>query len=405
MTLAPVANSPLVRRPAPPAAPAVQASAAAKPAPAAAPGSAPAWQTELIRLTGEAVAVYQQREAARARFAAGQLDAPALHRAEAAMEAAYATLRRHHDGVGGLTRLKWKLQGFDLEGAWRAHGLPLPHLPGEGDAHGTAWSIAAGASLAITTGSVAVLALAPGLTTFAIAGPLALVSGLLGGALVLIKGNGAMHAGEVGPDRVPERPWLDAGSSHYAGASPGSYQTALIHLGTVAKMAEDELAAVKALEAKGQASADHVRLARLALHEAYRDLHALAGSVSEVKAAAWQAQGFDVQGAWKRYAMPLPPIASLDRAPVVPALDEFVRTPAKYLGGLIAAVAGAIVADLANAGRVAGPAARLLSAIYRVHPLFAIVVVGGAGYFLGAAVVDGMNQLVGPKTAAKAPKD
>lgn len=389
-------------------APAPKAPATAADALAAGQGaSGPrAFETALIRLTGEAVDRFQRLERARQRFSVGELPANELHAAEKAMEEAYGRLRTLHDSVGPLQKLSWRLRaGFDLDTVWRQHGLPLPPAYRAAGGHDLAWGIASGISLAVTTGALGALFLIPSPATFVVAGPIALGSGLLGGALVMIKGNGMIHAGDAGPDRVPARAWLDARGDHYAGASPEAYKTALIHLSTRARMAQENLEATKALAGKGQASDDHVRIARLELHAAYRDLHALAGAVGEVKAAAWQAQGFDVDAAWKTWGLTLPPLASLDRAPVVPPLDHVVRRPAQWMGGLITTVAGAIAADLFNAGRIGGLAARGLAAIYRVHPLFAIVVAGGAGFLAGGLLVDGLNKLLGPRSPAKAPQD
>lgn len=390
--------------------PAPAVKARAKAADALATGQAAsgpkAFELALIRLTGEAVDRYQALERARRKFSVNELPANELHAAEQAMDQAYQRLGALRASVGPLQKVSWRLSaGFDLDTAWARHGLPLPPAHRSAGGHDLAWNIASGVSLAVTTSAMGALLLFPAPATFLVAGPIALVSGLLGGALVMIKGNGVIHAGEVGPDRVPDRPWLDARGDHYAGASPEAYKTALIHLSTRARMAQDNLAATKALAGKGQAGEDHVRIARLELHAAYRDLHALAGAVGDVKAAAWKAQGFDVEAAWKTWGMTLPPLASLDRAPVVPPLDKVVRRPAQWMSGLIATVAGAIAADMYNAGRIGGLAARGLAAVYRVHPLFAIVVAGGAGFLAGGLLVDGMNKLLGPRSAARAPKD
>ena len=406
-----ISSNPAVIRPAVPTAgrmPAVKAPAAGADALAAGrEATGPrAFETALIRLTAEAVDRFGALERARRRFSAGEAQAPELRAAEKGLDEAYGRLRDLRASVGPLEKITWRLKaGFDLDAAWAKHGLPLPPAFRPAGGHDVAWNVAAGASLAITTSAFAVLALLPSATTFMIAGPIALLSGLLGGALVMIKGNGLMHAGDAGPDAVPDRGWLDAKGDHYAAASPEAYKTAMIHLSTRARMAQANLDATKALAAKGQATDDHVKIARLELHAAFRDLHALAGAVGEVKAAAWKAQGFDVDGAWQTWGMALPPLASLDRAPVVPPLDNFVRRPAQYLGGLITTVAGAIAADAFNAGRIGGLAARGLAAIYRVHPLFAIVVAGGAGFLAGGLVVDGMNKLLGPRSTAKAPRD
>lgn len=360
-----------------------------------------AFETALIRLTGEAVDRFQALERARQRFTAGQVPATEVHAAEKALDAAYQRLGDLRASVGPLEKITWRLKaGFDLDATWARHGLPLPHAYRPAGNHDLLWNVACGVSLATTTGAMGAMALLPSPMTFFVAGPIALISGLLGGALVLIKGNGLVHAGEVGPHAVPDRAWLDARSDHYAGASPEAYKTAMIHLSTRARMAQANLEAMK-----GKASEDHVKIARVELHAAYRDLHALAGAVSEVKAAAWKVQGFDVDAAWQTWGMPLPPLASLDRAPVVPPLDKAVKRPAQYMAGLITTVAGAIAADLYNAGRIGGLAARGLAAIYRVHPLFAIVVAGGAGFLAGGLLVDGMNKLLGPRSPAKAPKD
>ena len=362
-----------------------------------------AFETALIQLTSEAIDAFNARARARQQFSAGQLDQPRLHAAEAALETAYGRVRDLRESVGPMKKISWRLKaGFDLDTTFAKHGLPLPTAYRPQPSNGLAMGIACGASLAVTMGAFATLALMPGFSTFVVAGPIALFSGLFGGALVMIQGNGAMHAGDAGPDRVPGRGWLDAGSDHYAGASPEAYRTAMIHLSTRAKMAQDHLDATKA---QPGASADLVRLARLELHDAYRDLHALAGSVSEVKAAAWKAQGFDVDAAWQTWGMPLPPLASLDRAPIVPKLDDFARRPAQYMGGLITTVAGAIAADLFRAGRIGGLAARGVAALYAIHPAVAIAVAGGAGFLASGWLMDGLNQLLGPRSAARAPRD
>ena len=403
-SVAAVRPKPVVIRRAPAARAA--AGAAEVQVPATAASGPKAFEMALIRLTGEAVDRHQALARTRPRFTLGEVPAAEVHAAEKGMDEAYRKLRDLRGTVGPMQKLSWRLRaGFDLEATWYKHGVPLPHAYRPAGNQDLLWKIASGVSLAVTMGSLATLALLPAPATFLVAGPLGLVSGLLGGALVMIKGNAAIHAGEVGPDRVPDRGWFDARGDHYAGASPGSYKTAMIHLSTRARMAQENLAAAKALEAAGQATADHVKVARLELHGAYRDLHALAGAVGEVKAATWKAQGFDVDAAWQTWGMPLPPLASLDRAPVVPPLDNFVRRPAQYLSGLIVTVAAAIAADLANGGRIGGLAARGVAALYRIHPLVAIVVAGGAGFLAGGLLVDGMNKLLGPRTPAKAPQD
>lgn len=411
--VAPSRPRPVVARPAATGvakAPALAAKAPATAADALAAGrearGPQGFERALVRLTGEAVDRYQALERARRRFEANEIPAPELRAAERALDEAYGRLAALRASVGPLEKITWRLRaGFDLDASWRAHGLPLPAAHRPAGNHDLAWNVAAGTSLAVTTGAMGALFLLPSAGTFMVAGPIALLSGLLGGALVLIKGNGMMHAGDAGPDRVPDRGWLDAKGDHYAAASPAAYKTAMIHLSTRARMAKENLEATKARAAKGQGGEEHVKLARLELHAAYRDLHALAGAVGEVKAAAWKAQGFDVDAAWTTWGMPLPPLASLDRAPVVPPLDKAVRRPAQYMAGLITTVAGAIAADAFNAGRIGGLAARGLAAIYRVHPLFAIVVAGGAGFLAGGLLVDGLNKLLAPRQAARAPKD
>ena len=61
--------------------------------------------------------------------------------------------------------------------------------------------------------------------SFLVAGPIALVSGLLGGVLVAIQGNGIMHQGEA-----PARGKRLTSQSGYGLDSPESYKTALIYL-------------------------------------------------------------------------------------------------------------------------------------------------------------------------------
>jgi hypothetical protein len=362
-----------------------------------------AFETALIRLTSEAIEAFNARARARQAFTAGTLNQPKLHAAEAALDAAYGRVRDLRESVGPMKAISWRLKtGFDLDATFAKHGLPLPAAFRPQPANDLLMNIAFGSSLAVTTGALAVLIFAPGVSTFVVAGPIGLVSSLFGASLLMIQGNGAVNAGDAGPDRVPGRGWLDASSDHFAGASPEAYRTAMIYLSTRAKMAQDNLDATKA---KPGASVDLVRLARLELHDAYRDLHALAGSVSEVKAAAWKAKGFDVDAAWKTWGMPLPPLASLDRAPIVPKLDHIARRPAQYMAGLITTVAGAVAADLFRAGRIGGLAARGVAALYAIHPLVAILVAGGAGFLTTGWLLDGLNQLVGPRSAARAPRE
>lgn len=362
-----------------------------------------ALETALIQLTAEGIDAFNARSRARQAFATGQIDAPKLHAAEAALETAYGRVRDLRDSVGAKKKISWRLKtGFDLDTTFAKHGLPLPAAFRPSGDRSLLMTIACGMSLAVTMGSFATLALMPGLTTVVVAAPIALLSALFGGALVMIQGNGLVNAGNAGPDKLPGRGWLDANSAHYAGASPEAYRTAMIHLSTRAKMAQEHLDTTKARQG---ATSDHVRLARLELHDAYRDLHALAGSVSEVKATTWKAQGFDVDATWQIWGLPLPPLASLDRAPIVAPLDDFARKPAQYMGGLIVTVAGAIAADMFRAGRIGGLAARGVAALYSIHPLVAIVVAGGAGFLASGWLMDGLNKLLGPRSAAQAPRD
>jgi hypothetical protein len=158
-------------------------------------------------------------------------------------------------------------------------------------------------------------------------------------------------------------------------------------------MAQEQLATQK--------DPDLVRLARQELLEDQRALWALKDGVGEAKAAAWKVQGFDVEAAWKTYGMALPPLAVLNQDAVVPALDPGMRRFMQYFSGLLAIVAGAIGADLSNAGRLSSFALRGIAALFRIHVVLGMVAMGLVGFLAGGAIVDGLNKLLGTPSKAK----
>ncbi|MDB5101710.1 MAG: hypothetical protein JWM80_6131 [Cyanobacteria bacterium RYN_339] len=341
-----------------------------------------AYQRALIREVGGAVDLFNKLEGAKQRYQLGQATAGDLHAAETAMEGEYARLERLHDaGKGKVT---------NLDAMWRAHGLPLPLKPSDGHAgtHKLLMNAAMGTSLAVTMTSMAALFMVPSAMTFMIAGPIALLSGLLGGVLVTIQANGLMHQGEA--PAAGKRLTSDSG---YGLDSPESYKTALIYLTARTKMAQQQLAAQK--------DPDMIRLAKQELIEDQRALWALRNGLGETTKAAWKLQGFDVDAAWKTYGTELPSLASLNQQAVVPTLDPTARRFMQYFAGLIAIVGGAIGADLSNAGRLSSFAFRGIAALFRVHVVLGMAAMGLVGFFAGGAIVDGLNKVLGTPSRAK----
>jgi hypothetical protein len=376
------------------------------------------YTTCLIRVVGGAVETFNKLQRTKDRYQAGQATKAELHSAEAAMEQTYGELLQLHDSVSGAKALKFKTAGFDLEATWRTHGLPLPNKPNDGHLamHNTLYSVACAASLMTTFGALGALFLLPSTTMFCIAGPIALISGLgggalvavkgssmmhAGGALVAVKGSSMMHAGEAPEERM--RKLLDNPNTGIGAGSPEAYKDALIYLTTRTKMAQQQLAI---LTAKPNADPDLVRLAKQEVTDDLRTLWALKSAVGDVKAADWKLRGFDIEGAWKTYGMALPTLAALNKDAVIPKLDPTVTKAMGFMGGLLAIVFGAIGADLFNAGRLGGVAAlamRLVASLFKVHVVVAMAALGLVGYLAGGLAGNLLNKVVGTPSQPKAP--